>query len=109
MEVKDSYQTSMHTKEEWECLRGVIEQTAKEVLGYQEMNRKTQELKWWSDEIGQLVVEKKKSYQELIQTQDQQDCLVYDQLKVVEKSVIQNKTEICMRKCEEIHRYTGEI
>lgn len=71
----------------YQQLKWSIEEAAKEDLGCQEIKRKTQDSEWWSDELRQLVGEKKKA--------------------MVKKPFIQNNMEIWNRKCEDIDRSTG--
>ena len=92
----------------YEQVKTTIHEAAKEALGYIERGKKTQKPEWWSEELKELVENKKRAYQKWLQTQDEQDRLIYSNLnRVVKKEVVKKKNEMWERKCEEVDRYIG--
>lgn len=92
----------------YEQVKTTIHGAAKEALGYIERGKKTQKPEWWSEELKELVENKKRAYQKWLQTQDEQDRLIYSNLnRVVKKEVVKKKNEMWERKCEEVDRYIG--
>lgn len=84
-----------------------IHEAASESLGCVE-NTKKQNSEWWSEELGELVENKKRAYKQWLNTQDNVDRQRYVQLnRKVKKMVIRSKNEMWEKKCEELDRCMG--
>ncbi|KAF2902075.1 hypothetical protein ILUMI_04110 [Ignelater luminosus] len=89
------HRENKNAKEIYQQVKTYIHEAAKEALGYQETQKKTQNQEWWSNDLKELVKEKKNAYQKWLQTQDQQDPIIYSHLnRTVKREVTKIKNEM---------------
>ena len=58
----DKVPISEYIGKEWENIKNIVNQAAKEVLGTRKKFRRRKGLKIWSDEIEEMIYEKQKKY-----------------------------------------------
>lgn len=77
-----------------------IHQEIKDALGSFDENKKINP-EWWTDNIKEMIIEKKMAYMTWLGTKDPEDRRNYDRI------VIGKKNELWERICEELGRYLG--
>lgn len=98
-----------NANDHYQHLKTSIHETAKETLGYKIPNNKHySDEPWWTEELENLVDEKKQLYLKWLASKDPEDRKNYARLKYeVKKQVKQAKNSLWEDKCDEIDRSLG--
>ncbi|KAJ4447387.1 hypothetical protein ANN_09393 [Periplaneta americana] len=72
-------------EEEWQCIRGLLHKTAKEVLGTKKVGGRQKGLKKWDPEIQKLVSDKKEAYLKYLNNKNDQNKIEYNRARALVK------------------------
>lgn len=94
-------------EEKYQTIKKCIHEAATEALGYWNKDRKDNP-EWWTDDIKDIVEEKKKAYNTWLRTKDPEDRKTYTRLnRETKKIVSKKKNQLWEKKCEDVERFLG--
>lgn len=94
--------------ERYEWLKMCVVEAAYESLGKKDEITVKQKNKWYTEEVGNIISDKRVAYQKWLSTGDPEDRKIYTQIRTeVKKKILRAKENLWQRRCEEVENKIG--